>query len=187
MKESNKVEQCRQYLEEYALRTSDKMKILRGNIRLKLKEIEDILKESEFLKMIREMLSKEYVYESFGDKTLEIFKRFALNLSYLPELHIYNQRKELNILSFFINKQEMRISIVDNARSHFEYLTKEKEKLDGQLHYYKEDNLIRIDNSLTDFLKLFKEENILDEIRQFLTDYLDNKIKEYDKEVIQSI
>ena len=184
MEESNKVEECRLHLEEYALRKRDKMNFLRGNIRLKLKEIEDILKESNFLKMLREMMNKDSVYESFGNEELFIYNRFKLKLSKKPLLYIYKECNDVDVLCFNLITQELEVGMMDVEAMHFEYSTNEKEFFEEGLLTYNELKITRIDEILSEFLKLFKEENILDEICYFLIDYLDKKIKEYDKEAI---
>ena len=183
----DKVEECRLQLEDYALKKKDKMNFLRGNIRLKLKEIEDILKDSKFLKMLREVTEKKFVYESLGNEELFIYNRFNLKLSKEPLLYIYKECEDVNLLCFNLITQELEVGMLGVKAMHFEYSSNEKEFFEEGLLTYNELKITHIDEILSEFLKLFNEENILDEIRQFLIDYLDKKIKEYDKEVIQSL
>lgn len=180
----DKVEECRQHLEEYTLKKRDKLDKKRSNIRLKLNEIEDILKESNFLKMLKEMMEKYSVYESLWDEELYIFNRFNLILSKEPMLYIYKECKDVTVLIFNLITKELEIEMMDIESMRFEYSSNEKEFFEEKLLTYNEEKTISIDKNLSEFLKLFKEENILDEIRHFLTDFLDKKIKEYDKEVI---
>lgn len=173
----NKIEQFRLHLEEYALKKRDKLDKKRSNIRLKLKEIEDILKDSKFLKMLREVTEKKFVYESLGNEELFIYNRFNLKLSKEPLLYIYKECEDVNLLCFNLITQELEVGMMGIKAMHFEYSSNEKEFFEEGLLTYNELKITHIDEILSEFLKLFKEEDILDEICHFLTDYLDKKTK----------